>query len=189
MPHLPRPKTHHLISEQRVRNRSTRRRTGACRLRLVAVAISCIAVLMSVNMPSNLGAQEANVESVVRSTLLALSEGRYDDFIAHFDPAARGFFLDGGPLLATGFSVDQLNMAAAAGAGVSVDIDELDSRIHGDAAVSVAYLEGSLTLPGGVVIEGTWRYSETRIRRGGAWRIVQFHMSPLEEGVAGAGRP
>jgi len=138
---------------------------------------------------NDLVGQEAEVESSVRATLGALSEGRYDDFIAHFDSSARGFFLDGGPLLSTGFNVDQLKMAASAGAGINVELSGLDSRVHGSVATSVAYLEGSITVPGGVEIQGSWRYTETRVIRDGAWKVVQFHVSSLETGgMDGNGR-
>lgn len=130
-------------------------------------------------------AQEAEVESAVEATLDALSDGRYEEFLSHFAPTARGFFLDGGALLATGFSAYQLNLAAEAGAGIDIELDDLDSKVHGDAAVSVAYLEGSVTLPGGVVIDGTWRYSETRVLSDGAWKVVQFHMSPMSAPAGG----
>lgn len=144
------------------------------------LASGILAVLLLLGPPtSRASAQEADVEDAVRATLDALSDGRYEEFLAHFAPTARGFFLDGGALLATGFNADQLNLAAQAGAGINVELDDLDSKVHGDAAVSVAYLEGSLTLPGGMVIEGTWRYSETRVLSDGAWRVVQFHMSEL----------
>ena len=148
--------------------------------------IGALAAALMIWTPG-LDAQEREVEDAVEATLEALSEGRYEDFLSHFLPSARGFFLDGGSLLSTGFSAQQLNLAAQAGAGVDVELDDLDSAVHGDAAVSVAYLEGSVTLPGGIVVEGVWRYSETRVLVDGAWKVVQFHMSEMS-GMEGGAR-
>lgn len=155
------------------------------------LSIGVVAAVAGLTLPlPDLGAQEEagareEVGSAVEATLEALSEGRYEEFVSHFHRSARGFFLDGGPLLPTGFNAAQLRLAAEAGAGIDIELEDLDSEVYGDAAVSVAYLEGSLTLPGGGVIEGVWRYSETRVLSGGAWKVVQFHMSELSESPGG----
>ena len=49
--------------------------------------------------------------------------------------------------------------------------------VYDGSSVAVGLLEGALTLPGGMRLEGVWRYSETRVLSDGAWKIVQFHIS------------
>ncbi len=123
-----------------------------------------------------LAAQEADVASEVRATLQAWADGQYAEFVGYYHPDARGFFLDGGPLM-QGFTVAALQAVADAGFQADITIEELDVQLHGGTAVSVAYLVGKLTLPGGMILEGRWRYSEARVQTPQGWRVVQFHLS------------
>ncbi len=148
------------------------------KLRVVGLGL---ALLMG-GLAGNVHAQEAEVSAAVRATLAALTAGRYQDFVAQYHPNARGFFLDGGPLM-QGFDAATLQSAAEAGVKTSVTLRDLDVKVYGAVAVSVGYLEGTLTLPGGISLPGTWRYSETRIPVNGAWKIVQFHISQSADGA------
>jgi ketosteroid isomerase-like protein len=52
--------------------------------------------------------------------------------------------------------------------------------VLGDVAIAVAYLDGTLTLPGGEAEAGSWPYSaDTRVRDGGRWKIAQYHFSKV----------
>lgn len=132
----------------------------------------------------NLQGQEAEVASAVRATLEAWTSGDYESFVASYHEAARGFFLDGSPLM-RGFNVEALRAAADAGFRADVELSDLDVKIYGGMSVSVGYLAGTLTMPGGLRLPGTWRYSETRVLDGGTWKIVQFHISPRGEADPG----
>jgi hypothetical protein len=131
-----------------------------------------------------LAAQEAEVTAAVRATLDAWRAGRHEEFVGYYHADARGFFLDGGPLMG-GFTLPALQAASEAGFKADVELRDLEVRAWGGAATAVGYLVGTLTLPGGGTLPGTWRYSETRVRDGGTWKVVQFHVSPQTE----AGRP
>ncbi|MBT8404767.1 MAG: nuclear transport factor 2 family protein [Gemmatimonadetes bacterium] len=123
--------------------------------------------------------QEAEVEAAVRGTLDAWRNGEYAEFVAAYHPDARGFFLDGGDVIAS-FSLEALEATAEAGFQADVQLRDLDVVVYDATSVAVGLLEGALTLPGGLRLEGVWRYSETRIVTDGAWKIVQFHISPRE---------
>ncbi len=128
-----------------------------------------------------LGAQdaEAEVRAALEATVAAWSAGDFDAFAAQYHADVRGFFLDGAPL-ARGFDAAALRMAFEAGLTADVSIRDVDVRVHDGAAVTVAYLEGAINLPGGAgAIGGTWRYSDTRVRADGAWKVVQYHISEL----------
>lgn len=123
-------------------------------------------------------AQEAEVRAAVLESLAAWKEGNVEAFAQFFGPDSRGFNLDGG-LLIQGFNPAALQAALAAGLGIDVEPRDVDVKVYGNAAIVVAYLVGSISLPGGVTHEGTWRYSETRVRNGDVWKVVQYHISPL----------
>ncbi len=146
-----------------------------------------LVVLLSAAVP-NVRAQEAEVSAAVTATLTAWVDGEYETFVANYHPDARGFFLDGGALI-QGFSAPALEAMAQAGFKADVEVRDLDVQMHGSTAVSVAYIEGSLTLPGGLVLEGTWRYSETRVETDNGWKVVQFHMSSLQSGMGNSNSP
>ena len=124
----------------------------------------------------NVRAQEAEVSAAVNATLAAWADGDYETFVGFFHPGVRGFFLDGGALM-QGFNAPTLEAMAQAGFTADVEVRDLDVEVYGSTAVSVAYVEGALTLPGGLVIQGAWRYSETRVETDDDWKVVQFHMS------------
>lgn len=120
---------------------------------------------------------EAEVRTAVSETLEAWSAGDFQRLSAHYHADVRGFFLQGAPL-ARGFSAAALEMAYEAGLRADVSVRDLDVRVHGPTAASVAYVDGTLHLPGDQPpISGTWRYSEARVREEGAWKIVQYHFS------------
>jgi len=125
---------------------------------------------------------EAAVRASVEALLDAWTNGDFEDLASHYHSAVRGFFLEGAPLT-RGFDPVALRMAWEAGLRADISLRELDVQIHDDAAVSVAYVDGSISLPGGQPpVSGTWRYSETRVSADGGWKVVQYHFSRLAEG-------
>ena len=129
-------------------------------------------------LPAGAAAQEPDVRASIEATLDAWSAGDFQAFANQYHPDTRGFFLDGGTLV-EGINVAALQAGYEAGIKAELSIRELDTTLYGEAAVTVAFLEGSLTLPGGNVQPGTWRYTETRVREGGVWKVVQYHFSEM----------
>jgi uncharacterized protein (TIGR02246 family) len=134
---------------------------------VVAVALSCT---------PNLHAQEAGVQQSIDEMVTAWEAGDFEKFAEFYHKDTRGFFLDGGGLL-KGFNVAALTAAYNTGFRAQMSVRDLDVKRYGDVAISVAYMDGVLTLPGGGQVEGTWRYSETRVVQDGEWKIVQYHFS------------
>ena len=135
-------------------------------------------ILAYLVMAPGAAAQESAVRSAINQTLSAWAGGDFATFATSYMPDARGFFLDGGPLI-EGVDVEALKAGYDAGLRAEFTLRDLQVRVVGGVAVSSAYLDGSLTLPGGLVRRGTWRYSETRIQDGGKWKVLQFHFSDL----------
>jgi hypothetical protein len=131
-------------------------------------------------------AQEAEVRAAMEEALAAWRDADFEKLGSNYATRTRGFMLDGGFLI-TGFSIEALEAAASMGVAFNVEPQEVDIMMAGEGvAVAVAILEGSVTLPGGTVQEGSWRYSETRVYEGGVWKVVQYHFSPLEMAPLGS---
>jgi len=126
--------------------------------------------------------QVEEVKAAMMASLAAWNDGDVEAFGAFFSSDTRGFNLDGGVLI-RGFNAAALEAALNAGFAISVKPRDIDVKLYGNVAVGVAYLDGSITLPGGAVREGTWRYSETRVKDGGTWKVVQYHISQMTVGV------
>jgi hypothetical protein len=124
------------------------------------------------------------VRTAVAETLDAWKTGHFEAFAGFYHRDARGFFLDGGPLTG-GFTVDALEAASAMGFQTELELEGLEVSVYDRVATSAGYLVGRLILPGGATVEGTWRYTDTRVLEDGTWKVVQFHFSPQEDPEAG----
>lgn len=158
------------------------RRAGVAAAALLPILLATAVVLSaSASRPFQSAGPESQVRAAVVETLEAWRKGDFEALAGHYGEDARGFFLQGAPL-ARGFNAAALQMAWDAGLRADVSVRNLDVQVHGDVAASVAYVDGTLTLPGGAPpISGTWRYSEVRTGSDGAWKVVQYHFSRLAE--------
>lgn len=143
-----------------------------------------VALVLAAAGPMALAGQGADVEASIAETLEAWRAGDIEAFAAHYHPETRGFFFDGGQLVA-GMKPEALRAAWDAGFRADLTLEDLEVEVFGDTAVSAARLVGTLTVPGGAQVEGPWRYTETRVRTDGGWKVVQYHFSPA--GTPGAG--
>ncbi len=121
-------------------------------------------------------AQEADVRAAVTATLTALIERDVGAFARFYHDDTRGFFVDRTTMI-QGFITIAVRLAFATGLRVNVVMSDLDVKVYGNTAVSGALFQGSVTLPGGAVASGSWRYSETRVLDDGTWKVVQYHVS------------
>ena len=134
--------------------------------------------LISLLAGSSARAQEADVRADVSETLSALVAGDAVAFTDFFHKDAHGFFVSGATLV-QGISVMAFRAALLTGLRTNVVMSDLKVKAYGNTAVSAALLGGSVTLPGGAVRTGTWRYSDTRVLEDGKWKVVQYHISQL----------
>lgn len=160
------------------------------RLALAGVAVAVLApgllgaaavLSTGATRPDQARDPESQVRAAVVAALEAWTTGDFESLAGHYRPDARGFFLEGAPL-ARGFDATALQLAWDAGLRADMSVRDLDVQVHGETAASVAYVDGTLAMPGGEPpIAGTWRYSEVRIASDGAWKVVQYHFSRLAE--------
>jgi ketosteroid isomerase-like protein len=146
-------------------------------VRVVAIVVCAMSIYTQAAQ-----SQEEEVREQMLASLAAWNEGNVEVFGEYYGAEARGFNLDGGPLI-RGFNPAALQAAMAAGFGISVEPRDVDVKLYGDMAVGVAYLDGRITLPGGATRDGTWRYSDTRIKEGATWKVVQYHISLMSVGA------
>ena len=132
----------------------------------------CLAAVIT--GPTSASAQSAEIAASVISAMTSLNAGDVAAYLSHFSPEAR-------VLISYGESIE----LDAAGLGIRLDDlswtpEQIDTRILGSMAITVLRLDGSLRALRGTESSGPWRYAETRVRSGGAWRIVQVELSPVE---------
>ena len=141
---------------------------------LVAICFTTVPLTSAV-------AQEDEVRNAIVESLAAWRAADFQKLGTFYDARVRGYMLDGGMLL-TGYNAAALDAAVSTGFAFALEPQDIDILIVSPAvAVAVAIVEGSITLPGGATQEGSWRYSETRVKEGGVWKVLQYHFSPLAQ--------
>jgi hypothetical protein len=156
------------------------------KMRLESAMRETIAIILlvfcCVGIPTQpAGAQEDEVRAAMVESLAAWSAADFQKLGTFFDDQARGY-MPGGSTLLVGFNPAALEGAVSAGMAFDIEPQEIDIRT---VAVAVARVEGVITLPGGVIQEGPWQYSETRVLEDGTWRVVQYHFSSVPSGDGG----
>lgn len=152
------------------------------RITTILLAYCCVGISIQ---PAD--AQEDDVRAAMVESLAAWSAADFQRLGTFFAEQARGY-MPGGSMLLTGYNPGALQGAVAAGMSFDIQPKDIDIQMVGETvAVAVANVEGVITLPGGVVQEGPWHYSETRVLEGGAWKVVQYHFSLVPAGPGGAG--
>lgn len=133
-----------------------------------------------VGLVNPLAAQEAEIRDAILRTVAAWNSGAHEEFRSYFMPNVHGFYLDGAMLYEGLNPIEQDRAQFAAGFKPNVAARQITIHVYSNAAVAAAYFSGTITLPGGQLLLGPWRYTETRIRDGGRWKIAQWHFSKLD---------
>ena len=126
--------------------------------------------------------EEAEVRELILRRIAEYNSGEYVDTILDdwYPGTVNGFAVG---LLWEGQHSDeaQAEWKASFDAGFkpNIELRHLDVKVYGNTAVATGYQVGSYTLPDGRRWEGTWRYTEVRVKHGGQWRFVHSHVSPL----------
>ncbi len=142
-----------------------------------------VSLVATAAVPSACLSQVTPVSQAVARTFAALVAGDAASARAEYMSDAQ-IFLDVGGL--TELALDEWLEAAR---GIDWASAEVDSRVFGATAVTVAHVAGTLRAPAGALLAGPFRYSETRVRSDGSWRIVQLQISPVDQPPAGPQAP
>jgi hypothetical protein len=133
--------------------------------------LACLAVLAAI--PSEVAAQGTRVSESVTSALFALAAGDLEGYLSHFTQRARVLITHGG-----GSQVDPASFAARLHE-LRWSESAVEPRIFGGTAITVLRIDGELDVPGEGVVQGPWRYAETRVRSSGEWLVSQIEVSHL----------
>ena len=121
----------------------------------------------------------ADVGAAAEAWITAVNAGDVANLIPlyHADETSFGGF---GGLLSEGVHTED-EMSALFESGFKTDLKwrHVAVKVFGKAAVVTGYLAGSATLPGGTVVQNSWRTSMMWVHDGEAWQIVHFHASTL----------
>ncbi len=148
------------------------------RLTIIMMVLVGGIVLTTVAVAQDVAAVKAAVvehyAAVKAGDMAAVAEQHTPDFSA--------FFNDGGLLWPYASREEQRNsFQTLYDAGLRLDwqVRHLDVTVYGNAAVAAFYLVGSVTWPGEITRQGTWRVSEVWIKEAGQWKEAHHHDSPL----------
>jgi hypothetical protein len=146
-----------------------------------AIFLSCMLATLPVAAPAS--GQATGIDAAVASGLAALGRRDIDAYLSQYLPTARVIFEHG----------ETVELRLSDWVQLLHDIDlepgAFDVQLFGGTAVVVVPVEGTLRAADGTLLQGPWRYAETRVRDGQAWRIRQVEMSALIPEAAGGGRP
>lgn len=127
----------------------------------------------------------ADIKVAVLRHLAALNAGDVAARAKHYLSDSNGFGLDCGPLASGGFNARTAQAALDAGQNHDLRCRDLQVHIHNDAAITTAYLVGTVTTPNGTSKAVTGRGSWVHVREYGTWKIAHTHLSPLDPASSG----
>ncbi len=118
-----------------------------------------------------------DVKAAQLALIAALNEGDVEIIAQYLLSEHSRFPAEG--LLVEGFTKEDLKAAFNAGLKLAITARHLDVKIYGNTAIATGYIEGSITLPGGIFEEIRQRFTEVWIKQGNNWKRVHIHSSPL----------
>jgi|GEM_PF-454280 len=123
--------------------------------------------------------EEQEVIAAAEGLLGAYGRGDADTIVQYLSPENTDFDSDG-ELLGKFTDERSLRMAFAAGYRIDFDVQRLRAEVYGEAAVTIGYILGSITEPGGAKREVRWRSSMFWAKQEGRWYVIHSHESPLK---------
>ena len=122
-----------------------------------------------------------DVKAAVLGHFVALNAGNVNAFIPYY-PSESSVFAGGGLLERFDSLEERRNDFQAgvdAGQKLNLQLQHMDVKVYGNAAVVTGYLTGTNTAPDGTVTQTRERRTGVLIKQGGQWKEVHRHASPL----------
>ncbi len=139
-----------------------------------------VPTIVSTKSPNAAGqAAEAEVKAAVMDIISGFNSGNVDQIERRLAPQQNRFQGDGG-FLTSFIDATELRGAFQAGFKVKMEVNNLETAVYGDSAITTFFTATTITPPNGPVrTEGPWRSSIFWNKQDGAWKLVHSHQSPL----------
>jgi len=122
---------------------------------------------------------EDEVKTAVTGLFAAFNSNDANQIEKYLGPQQNAFRRSGGSLERF-VDIDELRNDFRAGVKVSLQLNEVEAAVYGDAAVTTCFYTQAVTLPNGRVRnDGTFRLSLVWSKQDGAWKLVHAHESAL----------
>jgi len=149
-------------------------------MRVKSFFIAAAALLVATHVSAQ--SAEQQVAQRVMSFYQTLNDGNAAAWAQHNSASYHGNF----PREGTVFGTNQPDIAGmqqsfdSGAASYNLVVHNLDVSVYGNTAVATFYTTGPSQLASGALITGTYRVTQVWVREGNAWKVVHFHISPLE---------
>ncbi len=122
-----------------------------------------------------------DVRAAVRGHFAALNAGDVNAYIQYYSSETSVFA--GGGLLGRVHSLEErrndFQAQVDAGEKRNLQLQHMEVKVYGNAAVVTGYLMGTSTAADGTVTQSRQQRTEVLIKQGGQWKSVHNHRSPL----------
>ena len=144
-------------------------------------ALTTLLVVGMFLMPAALADDVDDVKAAVLGHFAALNAGDVDAFIQYY-PSESSTFAGGG-LLGRVHSLEErrndFQAGVDAGQKLNLQLQHMEVKVYGNAAVVTGYLMGTSTAADGTVTQSRQQRTEVLIKQGGQWKAVHNHRSSL----------
>ena len=140
---------------------------------LLVIGMSATAVAMADDVD--------DVKAAVQGHFAALNAGDVNAYIQYYSSETSVFA--GGGLLGRVHSLEErrndFQAQVDAGEKRNLQLQHMEVKVYGNAAVVTGYLMGTSTAADGTVTQSRQQRTEVLIKQGGQWKAVHNHRSPL----------
>ncbi|HKU77081.1 MAG TPA: serine hydrolase [Pyrinomonadaceae bacterium] len=128
-------------------------------------------------------AAEAEVKAAVMDIVAGYNSGNVDQIQRRLAPQQNRFYSEGG-FLTRFIDVDDLRGAFQGGLKVQMEINNLETAVYGDSAITTFFARSTVTPANGPPrINAPSRSSYFWNKQDGAWKLVHAHSSPLVQAM------
>ena len=144
-------------------------------------ALTTLLVVGMFLMPAALADDADDVKAAVQGHFAALNAGDVNAYIQYYSSETSVFA--GGGLLGRVHSLEErrndFQAGVDAGERRNLQLQHIEVKVYGNAAVVTGYLMGTSTAADGTVTQSRQQRTEVLIKQGGQWKAVHNHRSSL----------
>jgi CubicO group peptidase (beta-lactamase class C family) len=128
-------------------------------------------------------AAEDEVKAAVLDIMAGYNSGNVDQIARRLAPQNNRFPGEGGFLISF-MDATELRTAFQAGFKLKFEVQNLETAVYGDSAVTTFFMSGTINSPNGAPrSEGPWRVSYVWNKQDGVWKLVHAHQSAMNRAL------